>query len=182
MHEVNLLPWRQWEHQRTVRRWQCTVLVALILGALLMLAGTDQLNQRLSEQLRENSRLDERLAGLEVPLAQAAAMQDRLQRLIEQRHELDALQRQRLAAADVLALLARAVPAQVRLDGVQLTGDQLSLSGVARSGREIAQLLQALERSPGMGAAELREVERSAAGERFQIVISLRSADAREAA
>lgn len=182
MHEVNLLPWRQWEHRRTIRRWQGSMLAAVLFGGLLMLACTAQLKEGLAEQLRESARLDERLAGLEGPLAQGAALQAQVQALVEQRNELDALQAQRLGAGDLLAVLARAVPAQVRLDAVQLSGVELSVSGVARSGSEVAQLLWALDRSPGMGPAELRDVERSVAGERFQITVSLRPVAPREAA
>lgn len=179
MHDINLLPWRNWARQQSVRRWQVACFAAVMLGALVLWAGTALLKHRLAEQVRENLRLEERLAGLGGPLAEAEALRARHERLVEQRNELDRLQARRLSAADLLDGLARAVPEQVRLDSVQLSEAELSVSGVARSGGEVAQLLWALGRSPGMGPAELRDVAGSAQGERFQIRVVLHSVESR---
>lgn len=180
MHAVNLLPWREWRRQRAIRTFQYGLLAAVLLGGLLVVVAVALLNQRLGAQLKENSRLDERTAGLDGPVAEVEGLVARRDELLKQRNELQALQRQGQSGAELLTHLTRIVPAQVRLDGLQLAGDELRLSGLARSGTDVAHLLRNLGQSPGLSAPDLQEVKSSSQGERFQIVVSLRPAAAVE--
>lgn len=177
MSEVNLLPWREWRRQRAIRRWQVLLLAALVTGALAMVLAGVLLARHLESQLRENARLVERIDGLDGLLVEAGGLRARHDALLAQREELLSLQRQRRGAVELLAGLALALPAQVRLDGLHLTEDGLRLAGVTRSGAEVPRLLQALAQVPGLGVADLQEVTTSPAGERFRIAVELRRAE-----
>lgn len=174
MSGINLLPWRTWRRQRAVRGLQWMVLVSLLLGGVLAVAAAVQLDQWLAGHEQENARLDERINGLEGPLAAVEALRTERAALLAQDRELQRLDSRRQPFADLLARLAEIVPEHVRLDSLLLTSDALSLSGVARSGSEVAQLLRTLGQSPELDVPDLREVKSSVAGERFQMTAGLR--------
>ena len=178
MSAINLLPWREWRRARAVRRLQWALLVALLLGGVFTAVAAIQLNHRLEGHLRESVRLSERISGLQDALTAVDALRARRDALLEQGRELQALQARRQPAENLLARLTEIVPAHVRLDRLQLTADELSLTGLARSGGEVAQLLRNLGRSPELEVPDLREVKSSLAGERFQMTAGFRQLSA----
>lgn len=170
---VNLLPWREWQRQRAARRLQCALLAAVGSGAIVLLATTVELERRLGDYLRENDAASERISSLDGALADIAALTAQRDDLLGQQAELQALQRQ--TGADLLTRLMRFVPESVRLEGLQLTRDELRLSGFARTGSDVAQLLRNLGQTPGAGAPELQEITSTRAGERFQVLLGFRA-------
>jgi len=172
---VNLLPWREWRRRRAIRYWQGLLFGSLLLGALLSLLGIGLLNQHLDRSGEANARLDERIAGLADGLEQVADLRSRFADLQAQWDELQALRRQQWASGDLLFRLMEIVPAGARLSELHLADGELRLSGLARSGAEVAQLLRNLQQSSGLGAPDLQELVSSPSGERFRLVVSLRS-------
>lgn len=174
---INLLPWRDWQRQRSIRRWQGLLCGSLLLGALLSLLAVVLLGQRLDRQDEANVRLGERIAGLADGLEQVVLLRDRLGDLQAQWDELQVLQVQRNAGGDLLLRLMAIMPAGTRLDELQLVGGELRLSGLARSGADVAQLLRNLTQAPGLGAPDLQELVSSPTGERFRLLVSLQSTE-----
>lgn len=170
---VNLLPWREWRRQRAIRRWQIALLGSLLAGTLLSLLGITLVSQHLERQLQANARLGERIAGLAEGLEEVALLRERGAALQAQRVELKALVQQQGAGGDLLFRLMEIVPQGARLSEVKLTENELQLSGLARSGADVSQLLRNLGQAPGFGAADLQELVLSPAGERFRLSVSL---------
>ena len=169
---VNLLPWREWQRERSVRRLQLALLAAVVSGAMLALATAILLERQLGDYLREGAATSERITGLETVLADVAALKARRDGLLEQRAGLLELQRQ--PGIDLLTRLMHLVPEQARLDELHLTREELRLSGFARSGGDVAQLLRNLAQAPGVQTPELQEVTSTRGGERFQVLLGLR--------
>lgn len=172
---INLLPWREWRRQRAVRQWQGLLLASLLAGTLLSLLGVALVGQRLEQRMEANARLAERIAGLAEALEQVTMLRERGDALQSRWEELQALVRQQGAGGDLLMRLMDVVPPGARLNEVQLTDGELRLSGLARSGSDVAQLLRNLAQAPGLGAADLQELASSSAGERFRLLVSLES-------
>ncbi|OLS64041.1 PilN domain-containing protein [Pseudomonas putida] len=172
---INLLPWREWRRQRAIRRWQGLLLASLLAGTLLSLLGVALVSQRLERQLEANARLSERIAGLSEGLAQVALLRERGEVLQAQWTELQGMVRQQGVGGDLLFRLMDIVPPGARLSELQLSEGELRLSGLARSGSDVAQLLRNLGQSPGLGAADLQELVSSPTGERFRLLVSLES-------
>lgn len=173
MSGVNLLPWREWQRQRAVRHLQWALLMAVVSGAVVLLAMAVVLDRRLEASLRDSAVASERISGLDGALAEIATLTSRRDELIGQQAELLDLQRQ--PGTELLTRLMRLVPENVRLDGLQLTRDELQLSGFARSGSDVAQLLRNLGQTPGARAPELQAVTSTRGGERFQVLLSFRA-------
>lgn len=173
MSGINLLPWREWQRQRAVRQLQWALLATVVTGAVVLLAMAVVLDRRLDAHLRENAAASERISGLDGALADIALLVVRRDDLLGQQAELLDLQRQ--PGADLLARLMRLVPENVRLDGLQLSRDELRLSGFARSGSDVAQLLRNLGQAPGASAPELQDITSTRAGERFQVLLGFRA-------
>lgn len=170
---VNLLPWREGRRQRGIRCWQGLLLGSLLAGALLALFGVVLAGQRLARQVEANVRLDERIAGLAEGLGQVATLRERSAALQAQWRELEGLRRQHGSIGEVLFRVMDSVPAGARLSDVQLADGELRLSGVARSGGDVALLLRNLRQAPGLGAPDLQELVSSAEGERFRLLVGL---------
>lgn len=172
---INLLPWREWRRQRAIRRWQGALLGSLLAGTLLSLLGITLVSQRLERRLEANARLAERIAGLAEDLEQVARLRERGDALQAQWVELQALVRQQGTGGDLLFRLMEIVPEGARLSEVHWTDHELRLSGLARTGSDVSQLLRNLGQAPGLGAADLQELVSSPAGERFRLLVSLES-------
>lgn len=170
---VNLLPWREWRRRQAIRRWQGMLFGSLVVGALLSVAGVAVLDQRLERQAGANARLDERIAGLAEKLEQVTLLGERIAALQAQSDELQGLQQRQGTGGDLLFHLMHIVPAGARLSELHMADGELGLSGLARSGAEVAQLLRNLRQSPGLGAPDLQELGSSPAGERFRVSVSL---------
>lgn len=173
MSAVNLLPWREWQRQRAVRQLQWALLAAVVAGAVVLLVMAVVLDRRLAAHLRENAAATERISGLDGALADIALLTVRRDDLLGQQAELRDLQRQ--PGADLLTRLMHLVPENVRFDGLQLSRDELRLSGFARSASDVAQLLRNLGQTPGVAPPELQDVTSTRAGERFQVLLSFRA-------
>lgn len=171
MTDVNLLPWREWQRGRDVRRLQYGLLAALVTGALMTMVMAVWLDGRLGVQLQESVLLDEQIASLHAALTEVEALNARNADLVEQQRELQALASQ--PASTLLGRLMYLVPDQVWLDSLQFTRQELRLTGLARSGPDVAQLLRNLGAEPGVGKANLNEVKSTIAGERFQLSLTL---------
>lgn len=169
MGEVNLLPWREWQRLRSVRRWQAAMLACLAGGLLLALVLAAALGQRLQHWVADNERLERGMAGLAEGLEHVVALKARGNELQAQLDGLSVLQAQRTFAGDLLSRLMAIVPPGVHLEELKWAEGELQLSGLARSGADVAQLLRSLRQSPGLDAADLQTLTSTREGERFRL-------------
>ncbi|MDU9389547.1 PilN domain-containing protein [Pseudomonas sp. zfem002] len=178
MGEVNLLPWREWQRLRAVRRWQAALLGCLVSGLLLTLVLAALLSQHLERWRTDNQVLETRITGLAEGLAQVAVLRERGEDLQVQLEALRELQAQRTSGSDLLSTLMAIVPAGVRLEELTWADGELRLTGLARGGADVAQLLHHLRMSPGLGMADLQALTSSSAGERFRLLAGRRTGTA----
>ncbi|MHA6198433.1 PilN domain-containing protein [Pseudomonas wadenswilerensis] len=172
---INLLPWREWRRRRAIRYWQGLLCAGLLLGALVSLVAGAWLDRQLERQSEANTRLAQRVAGLAGDLEQVSALRERRDELLGQWEEVQRLRDKGQSAGHLLLRLMEIVPPGAWLDELQLVDGELRLSGFARGGAEVAQLLRNLRQSPGLGAPDLQELVSSPTGERFRLMVSLQS-------
>lgn len=169
MRRINLLPWREWQRQRALRRFKAALLVCALAGAVAVLIGDRLVRAEQARQQLASDALREDISALDQQLERLAQLTSQRDELAGQVNAIEALRADRQPLAEWLALLGRWVPYGVRLTGVQLLGAQLQVTGVARSGLEVAQLLEGLARLPGVAAPTLKEIKATPAGEQFQL-------------
>lgn len=172
--EINLLPWREWRRQRSVRQFQGLLLAAVLLGAVIVMMLDWHAGSRLAQQGQTNATLRDAIAGLEGPLAELAELVAQGDALLERVQGVEAVQRAPSPGAHVLGALATQVPQGLQLTMLALEGSALRLEGVAQGRALVTQLLNNLGQAPGLAEVRLQEVKATAAGEAFQLAAQVR--------
>lgn len=174
MREVNLLPWREWRRQRSVRQLQGLLLAALLMGAVIVVLLDRHADYRLAQQGQANATLRDAISGLEGPLAELAGLVAQGDALLERAQGLEAVLHAASPGAHVLGPLATQVPQGLQLTALQLEGTALRLEGVAQGRALVTQLLRNLGQAPGLAEVRLQEVKATATGEVFQLTAQIR--------
>lgn len=172
--EINLLPWREWRRQRSVRQFQGLLLAAVLLGAVIVMLLDWHAGSRLAQQGQANATLRDAIAGLEGPLAELADLVAQGDALLERAQGLEAVQHAASPGAHVLGPLATQVPQGLQLTLLTLEGTALRLEGVAQGRAAATQLLRNLGQVPGLAEVRLQEVKATVAGEVFQLTAQVR--------
>ncbi len=171
MIRVNLLP-REGKTQRkpamTFKVGDLVVPVAMLAAAGLVIAGT-----AVSQRMRI-ANLDKSIADVEAQSRALAPQIERVQRLAQERAELDLrlgiisrLEKGRTQSVRLMDELARCVPDHLWLTGAtQDAGSGLQLEGVTYSNLVVSDFMSRLERSPMFAGVELEVAERGAIGDR----------------
>lgn len=171
MIRMNLLP-REGKSQRrpaiNLKVGDLVVPVAMLAAAGLVIAGT-----AVSQRVRITS-LEKSIAEVEAQSRALAPQIERVQRLAQERAELDLrlgiinrLEKGRTQSVRLMDEMARCIPDHLWLTGAQQdAGSTLSLEGVTFSNLVVSDFMSRLERSPLFAAVELDVAERGAVGER----------------
>lgn len=171
---INLLPWREWRRQRSVRQLQGLLLAVVLLGAGIVLLLDQHADYRLAQQGQANATLRDAIAGLEGPLAELDDLVAQADALLERAQGLEAVQHAVSPGAHVLRPLATQVPQGLQLTLLTLEGTALRLEGVSQGRAAVTQLLRNLGQIPGLAELRLQEVKATVAGEVFQLTAQVR--------
>ncbi len=170
MIRVNLLP-REGKAQRkpavSFKVGDLVVPTMMLIAAGLVIAGT-----AVSQRVRIAA-LDKSIADVEAQSRALAPQIERVQRLAQERAELDLrlgiitrLEQGRTQSVRLMDELARCVPDHLWLTGAsQDAGNTLQLEGVTYSNLVVSDFMSRLERSPMFAGVELEVAERGAVGE-----------------
>lgn len=171
MIRVNLLP-REGKAQRkpamTFKVGDLVIPVAMLAAAGLVIAGTS-----VSQRVRISA-LDKSIADVEAQSRALAPQIERVQRLAQERAELDLrlgiitrLEQGRTQSVRFMDELARCIPDHLWLTGAtQDGGNTMQLEGVTYSNLVVSDLMSRLERSPMFAGVNLEVAERGAVGDR----------------
>lgn len=170
MIRVNLLP-REGKAQRkpamTFKVGDLVLPVAMLAAAGMVIAGT-----AVSQRVRI-ANLDKSISDVEAQSRALAPQIERVQRLAQERAELDLrlgiitrLEQGRTQSVRLMDELARCIPDHLWLTGTsQDAGSNLQLEGVTYSNLVVSDLMSRLERSPMFAGVELDVAERGAVGD-----------------
>lgn len=159
MANINLLPWRE-EHreQRNKDYHTALVAVALCAGFLLYLVyGYYQ--DAVAGQNARNAYLEKETEVLEAKIAEIRTLQDTRQDLIERMELIQALQGNRPVIVRVFDELARSVPDDLYFTDLAVKGEQISVSGVAKSNNRVSAVMRNLDQSDWFTNPVLVKVE-----------------------
>lgn len=121
-------------------------------------AGTQRLRGQLVQMRKMSAQLNTQQQALHVRQAELDAKHDRL---ADRQHALLGVRQAGLAASDVLHELARAVPADVWLTNVSVTGEAVHVIGATREPAAVVALMEALERSGTFHQTTFSSTQRS---------------------
>ncbi|MBF8778793.1 PilN domain-containing protein [Pseudomonas fulva] len=173
MNRINLLPWREHRRQARVRRWQVSMVVAVLLAGALVASWELRHRHRLHILQADNASLQAQLESLEASVQQLAELQERLEAL---RSKHRALARLREQAGDPLALLRHledVLPPGLYLTELKFEQHRLHIRGEAARAAAVADFLRALQAAPAVRSAQLHELRAGGQGHAFRLSLQL---------
>jgi len=175
MVRLNLLPWRERRRLAAVRRFQASVIGAVLL-ALCGLALLDQLSrQRLQLQASAHAQVRADLERVEAHLTGLALVNQSHAELRDEQALLARLHAGRGQAPGFFEQLERAMPPGLHLTGLSLQEDQVLLVGVAASGALVAQLMRSLQTAQLLRDVDLQQLKSEPQGEAFRLSARLQA-------
>lgn len=164
MSGFNLLPWREERRRECRRQFHSLLGLAMVLGAVMLLAGF-VLNQRsLAQQSERRQMLEREIASLDARIGEVRKLREAIAALTARRDAVQRLQQVRTAPVRFLDELTARVPQGVMLKSVQQAA-RLTLSGYAQSSARVSDLLRALAGAVSVRQPELLEIKAATLGQ-----------------
>ncbi|WP_419811904.1 PilN domain-containing protein [Bacterioplanoides sp.] len=159
MANINLLPWREERREQRNKDYHTAlVAVALCAGFLLYLVYGYYQDETAGQNAR-NAYLEKETEVLEAKIAEIRTLQDTRQDLIERMELIQALQGNRPVIVRVFDELARSVPDDLYFTNLVVKGEQVSVSGVAKSNNRVSAVMRNLDQSDWFTNPVLVKVE-----------------------
>jgi type IV pilus assembly protein PilN len=181
MIRINLLPGEERKHRGgktavSFKTGDLVLPIAIVATAILFTGGF-----ALAQRTRA-SQLQRAIADVDAQARQLAPQIERVNRLAQERAELDLrlgiinkLERGRTQTVRLMDDLARSLPDHVWLtSATQEPGNMLSLEGTAMSNLVVSDLMTHLDRSPMFADVELEVAERATIGDKDAVKFRLR--------
>ena len=180
MIRINLLPGEERKHRRQASTSSSSgdlvLPIAIVVSAFLIMGGAA------ASQSMRMSGLTHRIAEVDEEARKLAPQIERVNRLAQERAELDLrlgiinkLEKGRTLSVRLMDELARCLPDHLWLTMAdQSSGTSLSLEGVAMSNLVVSDLMSRLDRSPMFSDVELDVAERSAFGDHDAVKFRVR--------
>jgi type IV pilus assembly protein PilN len=139
---INLLPHRDWALARQRQAWAVSIGLAALAGVLMALGASAWQGRQLTVQQAANSRLQQAIKGVDEQIKHMALTQAELEQLSLRETTLRGVRDESPLAGFLLQELAAHLPDGLYLTAVQQEGDKVRITGIARSGEEVFELLR----------------------------------------
>ncbi|HEY5646550.1 MAG TPA: PilN domain-containing protein [Pseudomonadales bacterium] len=159
MAHINLLPWREWERERRKKEFLANLVGVIVLGAVLVFAGGWMLDSSIDEQNARNSFLQSRIAELDAKIVEIAKLEQQKQDLEDRMELIQELQGNRPVIVRVFDELVRTLSSGVHYKKLSMTGQNLSVAGIAESNNRISSLMRNLDESEWFQSPNLRSIK-----------------------
>lgn len=159
MIRVNLLPHR--EEKRRARRQQFYALagLAIVLGAVVVLAVHTIIAGYISTQESKNSFLKAEIAKLDTEIDEIKRLKEQTDALLARKQVIESLQSNRAETVILFNELAKQVPEGVYLRSVKQAGLKINVAGFAQSNARVSTLMRNLDASPLLEQPNLVEIK-----------------------
>ncbi|WP_221795783.1 PilN domain-containing protein [Oceanobacter mangrovi] len=147
MANINLLPWR--ERLKKERQQQfLSVIVAVAAVAFVCIWSVSSFyDGQLSNQQGRNNFLKSEISTLDKQIAEINKLTETRSQLIERMELIQNLQGNRPVIVRLFDELARAVPDDLYYTSLSISGDRVSIKGVAKSNNRVAALMRNFDES-----------------------------------
>ena len=186
MARINLLPWRENLRQQRQKNFLVGLGVAVLVAAVLVLAGNHIMNQMISGQENRNQYLRGEIRKLERDIQRIEQLEQVRDNLIARKNVIERLQRNRSMMVHLFNQLAQTVPEGLTLSTVRQSGEQLTIVGTSESETRVSDYMRNIERAQWLHSPRLRIVERTRTEDRpgqsfrFELVVQVRSPEDQE--
>jgi len=165
MAKINLLPWR--EERRKERQNEFYGIIALVLmaaGFIVFVVNTG-IDTSVSYQQSRNEYINKQSQILDAKIKEISELKATRQKLIERMELIQALQGNRPIIVRVFDEVARAVPEDLYLTDLSITGQSVDVKGKAKSNNRVAALMRNFDASEWFANPTLIKVQALKEGE-----------------
>lgn len=162
MIRINLLPVREWRKKEAVRQQVSIFLLSFILLLTILFGVWVTVQGRLSSQRQEFNSLNDRKAKLLFVNKAMADVEKKRQAIKEKFRAIEALQKDRTMAVDVLDKMVESIPVdRLWLTKIFLNDQIMKLNGVAMDNQTVALFMKRLETVPLFHTVNLTDTKRA---------------------
>ncbi|MGQ9499435.1 MAG: PilN domain-containing protein [Dissulfurimicrobium sp.] len=162
MIRINLLPVREWRKKEAVRQQVSIFLLSFVLLLTILGGVWITVQSRLSSQRQEFNLLNDRKTKLLFINKAMAELEKKQQAIKEKFSAIEALQKDRTRAVDVLDKMAESIPVdRLWLTKIFLNDQTMKLNGVAMNNQTVALFMKRLETVPLFYAVNLTDTKRN---------------------
>lgn len=165
---INLLPYREARRKQRKQAFFAGLMLAVLLGALLVVLAYGLLQTLIGNQQQRNSYLESEIAALDVQIKDIATLREEIESLKKRQEAVERLQGERNLPVHLLNELARIAPEGVYFTSVKQTDKVVNLTGMAQTQERISELLRNTSRDaqwlidPQLGEIKLANVSTNA--------------------
>lgn len=159
MTRINLLPWRDARRVQRQRDLIILLAAAAVLAVGMVYLAHTEIASRIEFQQQRNEYLRGEIARLKKAAEELAELQKTKSHLIERINVIQKLQASRPGKVRMLDELVRLLPEDIFLTGFNATGNQVKLSGTARSDLIISEFMRDIKASSLFGEPVLQVIQ-----------------------
>ena len=159
MAHINLLPWRDWERERKKKEFLGNLAGVLAFAAVLVFLAGWMLDGNIDHQNARNKYLEDRIADLDLKIAEIAQLEKQRADLQERMALIQELQGNRPVIVRVFDELVRTLSKGVHYNKLKLAAGGLTVEGTAESNNRISSLMRNLDESEWFESPNLRSIK-----------------------
>jgi type IV pilus assembly protein PilN len=164
MPSINLLPWREAERKQRQRDFGVAMGGAVIAGIAVVMVSMLVYSQMIAGQQERNQRLTDEIVELEKSIEEIDGLERQKERLLARMEIIEQLQKSRPEIVHLFDEMVRQLPEGVYLTGMKQKGRRVEIRGVAQSSTRVSALMRQIDASSWMGDPEVERVETKQAG------------------
>lgn len=159
MPRINLLPWREADRQQRQREFMVAMAASFVLGVFVVVATIVFYSQMIAGQQDRNMRLENEISVLEKSIEEIDGLERQKERLLARMEIIERLQRSRPEVVHLFDEITRKLPDGVYLTGMKQTGTAVEVKGVAQSSTRVSALMRRVDSSEWMTDPAVVKVE-----------------------
>lgn len=156
---INLLPWREAQRERRTREFYLVVAAMLALGVVLGLLVSHLYQLKLAAQQQRNALISEHIERLESDIDGVSRYASAAERLVDQIAVFQTLAAERTDTVQLFNDIADSVANGVIYQRLSKSGNNVSVTALAGSERQVSEQLRRIAALPGLGVPSLSAVE-----------------------
>jgi type IV pilus assembly protein PilN len=166
MIKINLLPHREARRKERINAFYAMLLMALIMGAVVVLAVGGFIASKISMQNERNDFIKAENTRLDGEIKKIATLKQEIEALKARQQAVEDLQSDRNQPVYLMDELVKQTPEGIYLKSFKQSGQRVALNGYAQSNERVSELLRNLSNnSPWLERPDLIEIRSTGVGQ-----------------
>ena len=158
MPSINLRPWREELRAGKQRQFLTSIVIVLVIAVALVFLWQDFVSSQIEYQNSRNSYLQTSMSELDKKIKEIKRLESDKKELLDRMKVIQDLQGTRSVIVRVLDELVRTLPDGLYYESLSMTGEEISIYGMAESNNRISGLMRNFESSVWFSNPNLKDV------------------------